>query len=89
MFAVTSTLGLTGFVVNVDADSMSAITVSWAGGTAYNGLVHYTLGGCANATYTSGTRFPMRCPTDRTSAETITIAFTFGTWLRGVSLTNN
>ena len=89
VFAVTSTLGLTGFVVNLDTDSVSAITVSWAGGTAFNGMVHYTLGGCANATYTAGTRFPMRCPTDRTGAETITIAFTFGTWLRGVSLTNN
>ena len=89
VFNVTSTLGLTAFVVNVDTDSVSTMTVSWASGTAYDAKTHYTLGGCGNATYAGGTRFPVRCPTDRTSAETITIAFTFGTWLRGVSLTNS
>ena len=89
VFNVTSTLGLTAFVVNIDSDSVSTMTVSWAGGTAYDAKTHYTLGGCGNATYAGGTRFPVRCPTDRTSAETITVSFTFGTWLRGVSLTNN
>ena len=89
VFNVTSTLGLTACVVNVDTDSVSTMTVSWASGTAYDAKTHYTLGGCGNATYAGGTRFPVRCPTDRTSAETISVSFTFGTWLRGVSLTNN
>ena len=88
-FTVASTLGLNAFVIYVDSDSVGSISVSWGGETVLSAKTMRDAGGCGDANYTSGTRFPVRCPTVRAGAENIVIAFTFGSWIKSVSLANN